>query len=200
MRFRNKCKFALLLAIASVSTAKAVAQVDPASPVPPRTELALDYTYVHTNAPPGGCGCFSLNGGSASIAWPVRPGKFFFVADLSIGGSGKINNTNYTLTLGSFNVGARYQLRAGRSALRPFGQALVGVTHASGPLVLAPNPAALNANLEFSAIFGGGVDLHTSRHISLRLAEADYFVTTFDNGANNHQNNLRLSSGVVFHF
>jgi peptidoglycan-associated lipoprotein len=200
MRFRNKCKFALLLAIAAVSTAKAVAQADPASLIPPRTELALDYTYVRTNAPPGGCGCFNLNGGSASIAWPVRPGKFFFVADLSIGGASKIVNTNYNLTLGSFNVGARYQLRTGRSPFRPFGQALVGATRGTGTLVLSPNPAALNSNLEFSAVLGGGVDLHTSRHTSLRLAEADYFVTTFGNGVNDHQNNLRLSSGLVFHF
>jgi len=97
-------------------------------------------------------------------------------------------------------VGARYQLRTGRSVFRPFGQVLVGATRATGTLVLAPTPAALNSNLEFSAVIGGGVDLHTSRHISLRLAEADYFVTTFENGVNDHQNNLRLSSGLVFHF
>jgi peptidoglycan-associated lipoprotein len=155
---------------------------------------------VRTNAPPGGCGCFNLNGASVSIAWPVRPGKFFFVADLSLGGAGKIVGTNYNLTLGSFNAGVRYQLRTGRSRFRPFGQALVGATRATGTLVLAPNPAYLGSNLEFSAIVGGGVDLHTSRHISLRLAEADYFVTTFANGVNDHQNNLRLSSGLVFHF
>ena len=122
------------------------------------------------------------------------------MADLSIGGASKIVNTNYNLTLGSFNVGARYQLRTGRSPFRPFGQALVGATRGTGTLVLSPNPAALNSNLEFSAVLGGGVDLHTSRHTSLRLAEADYFVTTFGNGVNDHQNNLRLSSGLVFHF
>ena len=200
MRFRNKCKFALLLAIAAVSTAKAVAQAAPASDVPPRTELALDYTYVHTNAPPGGCGCFNLNGGSATIAWPVRPGKYAIVADLSIGGAGKIDNTNYSLTLGSFSVGGRYQLSTGRSSFHPFAQVLVGATRATGTLVLPPNPAAPGSNLEFSAIAGGGVDLRTSRRISLRLVEADYFVTTFANGVNDHQNNLRLSSGLVIHF
>ena len=35
---------------------------------------------------------------------------------------------------------------------------------------------------------------------SARLAEADYLLTTFDNGTNNHQNNLRISAGVVIHF
>ena len=35
---------------------------------------------------------------------------------------------------------------------------------------------------------------------ALRLVEADYFVTTFANGVNDHQNNLRLSFGVVARF
>jgi hypothetical protein len=32
------------------------------------------------------------------------------------------------------------------------------------------------------------------------LIEADYLLTTFDNGSNNHQNNVRIGAGVVFHF
>jgi peptidoglycan-associated lipoprotein len=36
--------------------------------MPPRAELALGYTYMHSNAPPCGCGCFNLNGGSATVA------------------------------------------------------------------------------------------------------------------------------------
>jgi hypothetical protein len=34
----------------------------------------------------------------------------------------------------------------------------------------------------------------------VRLAEADYLLTTFDNGTNNHQNNLRVNAGVVVRF
>jgi hypothetical protein len=34
----------------------------------------------------------------------------------------------------------------------------------------------------------------------MRLVEADYLVTTFDNGANNHQNNLRIGAGLVMRF
>jgi hypothetical protein len=33
----------------------------------------------------------------------------------------------------------------------------------------------------------------------VRLIDADYLLTTFDNGSNNHQNNLRISAGVVVH-
>ena len=47
---------------------------------------------------------------------------------------------------------------------------------------------------------GGGIDLKASRRFSVRLVNADYLVTTFDNGTNNHQNNLRISAGPVIHF
>ena len=69
MRLRINREFALLLTIAVASTARAAAQspVQPAS-AKPRAELALDYTYLHSNAPPGSCGCFNLNGGNATFA------------------------------------------------------------------------------------------------------------------------------------
>ena len=37
-------------------------------------------------------------------------------------------------------------------------------------------------------------------HLLIRLGEIDYLLTTIDNGSNNHQNNLRFGSGVVFRF
>ena len=46
----------------------------------------------------------------------------------------------------------------------------------------------------------GGLDLRVNPRFSIRLVEADYLLTTFDNGSNNHQNNLRVSAGVVIHF
>lgn len=33
--------------------------------------------------------------------------------------------------------------------------------------------------------------------LAIRPFQADYFLTQFTNGANNRQNNLRLSAGVV---
>jgi hypothetical protein len=67
-------------------------------------------------------------------------------------------------------------------------------------LVQGSNPGAGNAGAAFAADFGGGVDLSLNRRFSLRLIQADYLLTTFDNGSNNHQNNLRISAGVVIHF
>ena len=42
--------------------------------------------------------------------------------------------------------------------------------------------------------------LRVSHHFSIRLAEVDYLVATFKNGVNDHQNNLRVSAGLVLHF
>jgi hypothetical protein len=87
----------------------------------------------------------------------------------------------------------------GHSTLQPFGQVLAGLAHSSGTLVQGSSPGAANAGAAFAAIFGGGVDLRATRRFSVRLIDADYLLTTFDNGSNNHQNNLRISAGVVVH-
>ena len=199
MRARNTNFFALLLTIAVVSSACAVAQAAPAEK-PARAELAVDYTYLHSNAPPGGCGCFNMNGGSATFAWQFVPERFALVGDITADYSGGTAASGYALTLSTYTAGARYLIPVGQSPLRPFGQVLVGVAHASGSLVQGQTPAASNASAAFAANVGGGLDLGLSRHFAVRLIDASYLVTTFDNGVNDHQNNLRLSAGVVFRF
>jgi peptidoglycan-associated lipoprotein len=163
-------------------------------------ELAAGYSYLHSNAPPGGCGCFNLNGGNATFAWPVKPGSFALVGDFTIAHAGTISTTGDSLTLSTFTAGGRYLPKLGHSSLQPFGQALIGLAHSRGTLVQGLNPASVNAGAAFAANLGGGLDLRASPRFSVRLIEADYLVTTFDNGVNNHQNNLRISAGVVVHF
>lgn len=198
MRPRIETTFALLLTLAVVSPA--VAQSAPAQQKDKQhAELAIGYSYMHSNAPPGGCGCFNLNGGNATFAWPLKSGMFALVGDVTAAHAGAISSSN-SLTLSTFTAGARYLPRLGHSSLQPFGQALVGLAHASGTLVQGSNPGAGNAGAAFAADFGGGADLSLDRRFSLRLIQADYLLTTFDNGLNNHQNNLRISAGVVIHF
>ena len=203
MRVWIKYIFVLLLTIAVVSPRKAAAQAPSTPAAEPghgRAELALDYSYLRSNAPPGGCTCFNLNGGNANFAWPVKPGKFAFVADLTVENIGNINGANFSLTMGTFTMGARYIPHMHHSPLQPFGQVLAGFAHASGSLSQPPNPLAGNATLAFAGVLGGGVDLRINRRFGLRLAEADYLPTTFDNGSNNHQNNFRLMTGLVIRF
>jgi hypothetical protein len=135
------------LTVAAVSIAPAVAQSPapaPAQPAPAsnnsgkplRAELALSYSYLRSNEPPGGCGCFNLNGGSATFAWPVRPGSFALVGDVTVAHAGSAAGTACTLTLSAFTAGARYLPKLARSLVQPYGQTLVGLVHSTGTLVL----------------------------------------------------------------
>jgi hypothetical protein len=49
-------------------------------------------------------------------------------------------------------------------------------------------------------VAGGGLDVGLTRRIALRAFEADYYLTRFDNGVNDHQNNLRIAVGVIIRF
>jgi peptidoglycan-associated lipoprotein len=166
---------------------------------PSRPELALTYTYLRSNAPPGGCTCINLDGGSATFAWPLK-NQFALAADITAAHAGGISASGYDLTLSSYTAGVRYSPRLPRTPLQPFAQALIGVAHSSGSLVQGSAASVSNASASFASNLGGGVDLKASHRFSIRLIEADYLVTTFNNGTNNHQNNLRLGAGLVFLF
>jgi peptidoglycan-associated lipoprotein len=166
----------------------------------PRAELALSYSYVHSNVPPGGCGCFSLNGGSATFAWPFGSGRFELAGDVNVVHAGGVSSQSESLTLSTYTAGTRYLVPVHSSRIQPFGEALIGLAHSSGTLVQGSNPGSANAGAAFAANIGGGLDLRTSPRFSIRLVEADYLLTTFDNGSNNHQNNVRIGAGVVVHF
>jgi hypothetical protein len=75
---------------------------------------------------------------------------------------------------------------------------LLGFAHANGALVAGLNPGSANADAAFAANIGGGLDLRAGSQFSIRFIEADYLLTTFDNGSNNHQNNFRIGAGIVF--
>jgi peptidoglycan-associated lipoprotein len=185
------------IALFAAAPATRAQQAPPAVQVEPRAELAFDYSYLHSNAPPGGCGCFNLNGGSVTFSWYLKP-SFALVGDFGTAHAGSITPAGYDLTVSTYTAGLRYRMRLGHSPLHSYGQVLVGVGHSSGALVQGESPAVSNAGAAFAAKTGGGLDLKVSHRIALRLLEADYLVTTFDNGSNNHQNNLRLSAGLVF--
>jgi hypothetical protein len=53
---------------------------------------------------------------------------------------------------------------------------------------------------DFTLSTGGGLDFRVFRLISIRPAQAEYFLTTIPDGLNNRQNNLRFSTGIVFRF
>ena len=146
MRLRMKTASVLLLTVATISAGTAIAQ-NPAksagaSSVPHRAELALGYSYLHSNAPPGGCGCFNLNGGNATFAWAIKPGSWDVVGDVVAGYAGGVSSAGYSLTLSTYTAGVRYLPPVGHSSFQPFGQASGG----RRPLQRVARPGAESRN------------------------------------------------------
>ena len=165
----------------------------------PKAEVAGAYSYVRGNQiNSGGC-CFQMNGGTGSIA--VNLNHWFGLAG-EIGGyhAGDVNKTGLTLNVVSYLFGPRVTIRT-HYRLTPFGEVLVGGGHASGTLYSgASTLSGLGPQNGFAAAIAGGADVRLTPHVAVRLLQADYFLTRFQNGSNNHQNNLRLSAGLVFYF
>jgi hypothetical protein len=65
----------------------------------------------------------------------------------------------------------------------------------SAVLLPASNTYFFDDAKSFAMVFGGGIDIRASKHISVRAIQADYNPTFFGQG---RQDNFRLSFGVVF--
>jgi peptidoglycan-associated lipoprotein len=163
-----------------------------ASPV----EVSLGYSYLRANAPPGECGCFNMNGGSAALAAYLGHG-FSGVADFGGYFQNSVVASGRSLTLETFLFGPRYSFGHSKK-VTPFAQFLAGGAHGSGTLYGTASTSGSANGFAFTA--GGGLDLHASRNVSIRLIQAEYLMTRLPNAVNNYQNDLRLTFGVVFHF
>jgi outer membrane immunogenic protein len=186
-----KLKFVVcLLAFASLFSVAASAQDVP------KIDLFAGYSYVRANPGTSGVDGFNLHGGSASVAYNVKP-WLSGVADFGGYHSSDILGSGVDGTLSTYLFGPRVSYRH-NSHFTPFGQVLFGVAHIGGSNGLAFS----TSNNSFAMALGGGVDVSVSHHFSLRPVQLDYLLTHFNefgNGAQN-QNNLRVSTGVVFHF
>jgi outer membrane immunogenic protein len=160
----------------------------------PLAEFGVDYNYVHTNAPPGGCGCFSMNGGNGWIAYDWTR-SFAVVGEIASQHASNIAGSGADLTLTSYLFGARYSWRKSGHFV-PFAQVLLGGAHAGGGFAPANTgfPGSSNA---FAMTTGGGLDVTLSKRFAVRTFQADYYLTRFANAVNDHQNNLRISTGLV---
>jgi peptidoglycan-associated lipoprotein len=200
MKNISQLAISLFVVAAAAMSAPAFAQTGPvAENSGAHPELALTYTYIRGNAPPAGCGCFSLNGGSGSLVWPLGMGRFALVGSVTDTTAQNLLDSGQALNLSLYAAGVRYK-PFHRGPWQPFGEALLGVAHASGALVKGQYSVITNANAALATQVGGGVDLRLSSHFALRLAEVNYLLTTFNNATNDRQNNLGLSAGLVFRF
>jgi len=160
-------------------------------------ELGANYNLIHTNAPPGGCGCFSLQGGSIWGSYDLSR-NFSLVGEAAVQRSANTGVLGQSLLLTSFTIGPQYTWTA-NGRFQPFGQVLIGGVHAGGSF--APGAGGFPGSAHSVAVLaGGGLIIGLNRHFWLRVFQADYYLTHFANGVNNHQNNLRISAGLLVRF
>jgi len=161
-------------------------------------EFGGNYNYVHSNAPPGGCGCFSLQGGSFWGAYGFTR-NFSLIGEIAVQRSADVGISTQSLTITSYSAGPRYAWPV-HGRFRLFAQTLVGGVHASGSFAPGGSGGFPGSPNSVTFLAGGGLDAGLNRHLSLRAFQADYYLTHFANGVNNHQNNLRIGVGLSFRF
>jgi outer membrane immunogenic protein len=151
-------------------------------------ELGVDYAYFHANAPPGKCGCFSLQGVGGGFAINGEHG-FSAVVDLSTANANAINGTTQNIRIFNILGGPRYSFRS-KSKFTPYGQVLVGASQEFSTDAFATNQNA------FAVSGGAGVNHALGRYFGWKIVEASYLYSQLRNGSNDHQNDLRISTGI----
>jgi outer membrane immunogenic protein len=190
-------RFAALIA-ALLGSAAALAQspTAPAATFAP-LEVTLSWSADRTNAPPGGCACFWMSGGQAEANASFGRGVSA-VAEFTGEHAGNINTAHEDLSLVSYLFGPRYSIRT-RTRFVPFAQFLVGGVHGFDAIFPSTNGSGAPPD-GFAFAAGGGVNAYSSRRVAVRVIEADYLQTQLPNGADNRENHLRLSAGIVLRF
>ena len=162
----------------------------------PKIDVSASYSYLRANPATSGFTGFNLNGGSASATYNYRD-WLSGVADFGgyhVGSSNGVNVDNHMLT---YLFGPRVTYRKYRR-ISPFGQMLFGAARAGSDVF-----ATSNSHTAFATAFGVGVDWNVRDRFSIRPLQFDYLLTHLPevaNGNSQTQNNLRVSTGIVFHF
>jgi len=182
----------------------------------PRVEWFLGYSFWRAMPTSNSNRMAYLHGGSTSVAYNFNR-YVGLVADFggfddsrltlfSPAGGETVNSSGTAFT---YLAGPRFSYRK-HERFTPFIQGLAGGVHASPVTISGCTGGAsctpLGAENTFAAMFGAGLDIKVSRHVALRLIEGDYLLTHFADPvstggpARGWQNNVRLSSGIVFRF
>jgi len=158
-----------------------------------KVDLYGGYDYVRYNASPRISGVprsESANANGLSGQFTYNPySSLGLVAELSGYAVARQGfNTTYQI---SYLFGPRVNLPRGK--ITPFAQVLLG-------RVWAEDGFTFGSITAFGLTAGGGIDLRVSRHMAIRLGQAEYLLTKFADGNNNRQNNFRFGAGIVLRF
>jgi opacity protein-like surface antigen len=180
----------------------------------PRVEWFVGYSYLRA-IPQLAVGnrLVHLNGGSTNIAFNFN--RYLGL----VGDFGGFNDTQLVLQNGSANstvdssgtvftylFGPRLSYRK-YERITPFAQALFGGIHASEVTLSSGCSGTactvLPSENSFAFTAGGGLDVKVHRHFAIRIIQAEYLMSRFENlttGATAGQNDMRLSAGLVYRF
>ena len=86
-----------------------------------------------------------------------------------------------------------------KQVVRIFGEALFGRTHAFNTVVPTSSGTVSNINV-FAMQLGAGLNVDLPKHFGWRVAQVDYVRSAIPNSFTDHQDDLRLSFGLNFHF
>lgn len=156
---------------------------------PHSVDLGVSYLWEHANAPPRGCGCFSMQGGLAFGEVHVTP-HLAAAFEFSGAHASNILNSTEELTVMTWLAGVRYTVNP-RARWRVFGEAMAGGARSSS------NFAYANDAFGGAMATGGGLEAGSGR-VRVRVVDVDYLYTHLPNGTNNSQNLVRVSTGVVW--
>ncbi|HEY6347906.1 MAG TPA: outer membrane beta-barrel protein [Candidatus Angelobacter sp.] len=151
----------------------------------PKAEVFGGYSYVHTSVLGTG---FNFNGASGSIAFNPKD-WFGIVADFGGYHNGDFGVSTNVIT---YLFGPKFAYRK-NARVTPYFQTLFGGAH-----VGASFSGLSGSDSAFAMAIGGGIDAKIHPHVAIRVIQAEYLLTKFNDGSNNRQNNARISAGIVF--
>lgn len=190
----------------------------------PKSELSLDYSYMHYAPSQAYTQNKSLNGGGGAFVYNLA-NHFGIKADLQgynsftdrfvipatsafpSGANGSVSGNLFTYMFGP-------QLKFRRQHVQLLLDALAGAAHNNvyaNAFKTICQPTTTNcsgvsaspSNNAWATMLGGGLDLPVNRRVSIRAAELDYVLTRFGNPftqQNANQNHFRYVGGMVFNF
>jgi hypothetical protein len=194
-------KLSLLLAASLLVPAGLAAQ----QPYPARTsdhhevDAAVTYTEQYSNLV--STPTFWHGGGSIELSAQLHHG-FGLAANVAGTQTNNADGTGIGLSLVTATFGPRYTYykplgSEHKRSLAIFGQGLLG--QAWGFDSYFPTASGgITSDNSLALQVGGGVDLGFTRHIGIRVFQADWVRTQLPNGTTDVQNTLRLGAGIVF--
>lgn len=163
-----------LILVVLLLSLPAFAQQEPV----PVFEISGAYSYVRYSSTKS-----NFNGGSVSFTLNPNP-WLGVVADVGAYHESVIKGFDSS-NLVSYLFGPRVSYRS-QDRITPFVQVLFGGVYDT-----------LQDSTALAMTAGGGFDVRVAPHVALRLIQAEYFMTRFGRQT---QNNVRISTGLVFRF